>query len=1008
MKKFFSLIVLFFICFKSHAIIFWQPYPIHAAVTGAAMNQRIECSVYDSLLGSWQYYNTVYYNSNVDIEDSTSSIIVFHTYFSNPLDPDSIYGFIIYDQELHQFVPLISFEADVVNNIDASYSVGSFDEQVSISTSHYYTTLSDLYTNIDVYLYDILKHTWVLNGSASSDWFLSVYADIHIGYGALNVGYGVWHSHNHDGNIYFYGPANQDSISKFETYLADHGGNQDLYYFQYDGNNSTDLEFSAMDPEPTPLSLILTSDPGDFQCYGSILYLYDNTTASSYIAIYDDVLHHFSIDTIPFQLANIKVKDRVVAFTNTSASMLYYEAFSPSGRAWKKDSVALNLPGQISIQQGTVHWTDNGTSYIAGYNDTSGWGNFNTPLLLNFHTTDRSTASGYPLLFVRDYSIGTDDTWFEFADGITTLPGTQHSLWHLYKANGHYGNNFVSTINSTVCIHAGVQSYCESDSIEVCSVAGVAAIANDSICYGDSLTLSLSGYSGAIQWQKKNGTVWNNATGAGSDSSSFTFLPVANFSYRAVVTNGNCIPAYSNEVHSVVSYISPGYISTNIDTLCSGWSTEMTLLTYSGSIQWQYFDGNTWMNETGACSTCQVYSVTPSVTTAFRALVSAPGCTSDSSAAITLTVFPQLQDPVVVNDTVCNPDTVNLFASGGPYLCWYLFDQLIDTGSVLTRYITASTTFQVKSADVISGAGPPDTLFGSTAVYSGQYYGLQFDAAIPVTIEKVYVYPCNTTSLEVLLVNSSGVIYSKSFIIPTAYVKTPLNLGFNVPPGTGYLLLVNWSNLVGNDSNVSFPYSTSSGAVTITGSWMLSTLVDSAYLGLYDWVITEGCNSNLVPVYGIVYSRSVPTITLSNDTLYSTSASSYQWFMNGNLLPADTLNFFLVPGDGNYTVVTTDGLGCSSDTSDPFIITGIKNRNINHSIFIHPNPTSSLLTIDSKQYTIKTVYIYNVLGDLVLNPDLSDEGIYKIEVNVSSLPTGIYFLKIETEKGTSVQKFIKQ
>ena len=50
----------------------------------------------------------------------------------------------------------------------------------------------------------------------------------------------------------------------------------------------------------------------------------------------------------------------------------------------------------------------------AGYNDTTGWGNFDTPLQLMFQVTDLFPTMGVPLIFVRDYSIGTDYATFPF------------------------------------------------------------------------------------------------------------------------------------------------------------------------------------------------------------------------------------------------------------------------------------------------------------------------------------------------------------------------------------------------------------------------------------------------------------------------------------------------------------------------------------------------------------------------------------------------------------------
>jgi len=85
---------------------------------------------------------------------------------------------------------------------------------------------------------------------------------------------------------------------------------------------------------------------------------------------------------------------------------------------------------------------------------------------------------------------------------------------------------------------------------------------------------------------------------------------------------------------------------------------------------------------------------------------------------------------------------------------------------------------------------------------------------------------------------------------------------------------------------------------------------------------------------------------------------------------------------------------------------------------IFPNPASSEVTVYSKQpallpegaarYSIKQISIYNMLGKKFLSISNSDDVKEQLTIDVSDIPSGIYFIKVTTEKGTSVQKFIKQ
>jgi hypothetical protein len=73
---------------------------------------------------------------------------------------------------------------------------------------------------------------------------------------------------------------------------------------------------------------------------------------------------------------------------------------------------------------------------------------------------------------------------------------------------------------------------------------------------------------------------------------------------------------------------------------------------------------------------------------------------------------------------------------------------------------------------------------------------------------------------------------------------------------------------------------------------------------------------------------------------------------------------------------------------------------------LYPNPAKSVLNISSKEtIEVKSISIYNTLGQLVLVIP-NAEKVSKIDV--SSLTTGNYFIKINSDKGSSNARFIKE
>ena len=72
---------------------------------------------------------------------------------------------------------------------------------------------------------------------------------------------------------------------------------------------------------------------------------------------------------------------------------------------------------------------------------------------------------------------------------------------------------------------------------------------------------------------------------------------------------------------------------------------------------------------------------------------------------------------------------------------------------------------------------------------------------------------------------------------------------------------------------------------------------------------------------------------------------------------------------------------------------------------IYPNPTYNTLNIEAKTTIgVKSISIYNTLGQLVLVIPNAQQ---TKSVDVSSLETGNYFIKINTDKGSSNDRFIK-
>jgi len=75
-------------------------------------------------------------------------------------------------------------------------------------------------------------------------------------------------------------------------------------------------------------------------------------------------------------------------------------------------------------------------------------------------------------------------------------------------------------------------------------------------------------------------------------------------------------------------------------------------------------------------------------------------------------------------------------------------------------------------------------------------------------------------------------------------------------------------------------------------------------------------------------------------------------------------------------------------------------------IKIYPNPTSGELKVTNNELGMRNIQIFDSKGEMQRME--SKKTIGEITLDISDLPSGLYFLKIETEKGMITQKVIKK
>jgi hypothetical protein len=173
----------------------------------------------------------------------------------------------------------------------------------------------------------------------------------------------------------------------------------------------------------------------------------------------------------------------------------------------------------------------------------------------------------------------------------------------------------------------------------------------DTVCFRDTALLALTGYNGAIQWQRSSDN-FNFLNISNQTSGTVKVAPASTEYYRVYVRNGVCPAAYSSSVKlSVIPQLYTGTVSANAPVICRGTSAILTISGQTGNIQWQEDNGSTWADIGTGNDTMEV---SPAFTKDYRVLVSNGICVPVYSNVIRVTVVPNAVSDSLVNDTaVC-------------------------------------------------------------------------------------------------------------------------------------------------------------------------------------------------------------------------------------------------------------------------------------------------------------------------------------------------------------------
>ena len=315
----------------------------------------------------------------------------------------------------------------------------------------------------------------------------------------------------------------------------------------------------------------------------------------------------------------------------------------------------------------------------------------------------------------------------------------------------------------------------------------------------------------------------------------------------------------------------------------------------------------------------------------------------------------------------CTISSIDSIYSGGLYRKWYnIYNP--DIGN-LTSYI--------------EGIGNTGGLFESI------YYPEGYSDLLCFIQNDSILYPEGTSNTDMcrLIAPPNCNFYS---VTPTVTVS-------------GNTLFCNGDSIVltAEDGFISYLWS--------TGDTTQSISADTSGIYSVSVQVNDSCwfSSSTVQTYQAVLN---PVIIIG-DELYVSHFYSYQWYLNGEPIPGAVEQTYCPFIWGGYSVVVHNSIGCSAvsgtveiNSEDNFPCTIGLSENAMIDIIMYPNPARTSISIQSSVIGNQSaISIYNALGQLVYQ--LTNQPVTQLTIDISTLPTGLYYLTLQSDEGVAVKKF---
>ncbi len=413
------------------------------------------------------------------------------------------------------------------------------------------------------------------------------------------------------------------------------------------------------------------------------------------------------------------------------------------------------------------------------------------------------------------------------------------------------------------------------------------------------------------------------------------------------------------------------------------------------------------------------------------------GKTSNDTLQLNRSVLDALpRIPVASSDTVCAGGMATLYFPAGTTNESYLWlttagDTLGTSDSLLVGPMNAAdTTFVLRQTSTSGQVGPLDNTIGTTGNYTAMNHYLLFTVNAPTMIYSVDVFAQGAGLVDVVIQDAATLATVQTVTVSsTGAGFNRLVVNISLPPGNyrmGSTTTNNAGGLQRNTTGASYPYLSTDGSVTITGSTFNAT----SYYYFYNWQLGGGgcprpdgeVTLYHQPAPSASFTSTPQAATATNLTVdfdatastFAASASSFDWNFGDGNTGSGALTSHAYAANGTYNVSLVVTGVCGTDTLVvPVTVAGISvgETPLDRSLAMYPNPTKGAFQFDLELGSAQQVQVkvLSATGQTVWARTWdSAREIRREPVDLSACASGLYLLQVTTEEGVVTRRIALQ